>query len=137
MTFSAVSAALFFHPVFVKMTRSTEKFVAHLSLVLAEERPVGVVELLDDLEGPPPVEHVVTDEVGLHPLGHGVVPRVPQRLARLAEQQIRVAYQLVERVQMASGPFDELQRLGQLAHGVHRGITRVSHRGDIPAPTTP
>ncbi|MCW2685436.1 MAG: hypothetical protein JWR37_326 [Mycobacterium sp.] len=72
------------------------QFVPNSPIVLPEERPVAVVELLDDLKGPPPVQDVAAHHLGFQLIRNGVVARGPQLLARLTEQQIRMPHQLME-----------------------------------------
>ena len=86
------------------------------ALVIAQHRPVVVVEFLDHLEGPAAVEHVATHHFFRQPIGDRAVARRAQLVAGLADQQIGVAHQLVEGIQMAAGPLNPLQRLGERAH---------------------
>ena len=105
------------------MPRPVLQLVPDPTLVLAESRPVDVVELLDDLKRPSAIEHVAADHVFFHPVGDGAVPGGTQLVARLTEQQVCVAYQLMKRVQVTAGALDVLQRLGHPARGLDSLVT--------------
>ena len=76
-----VRAALLLHPGLVQVPTAVRERVAGLLLQLAEQRPVRVVVLLDDLEGPPALDHVAADQLALDPVGR----RGVAGLAQLAE----------------------------------------------------
>ena len=53
-------------------------------------------------------------------VGDGAVPGGTQLVARLTQQQVGVAHQLMKRVQVTAGALDVLQRLGHRADGLDR-----------------
>src|SRR3954452_21204912 len=100
------------------MAAAARELVADRALVLAEHGPVAVVELLDDLEGPAAGEHVAPDELALDALRQRRRAGRAQRLERLVELEVGLANELVERVEVAAGALERLQRLG---HSGRRG----------------
>ena len=96
------------------------QLIAGPTLVLAENRPVAVVELLDDLKRPAPVEYVPADHVGLQPVGDGWVPGSAKLVGRLAKEQVGMPHELMKLIQMPPGAFDVFQRLGQRTHRLDR-----------------
>ena len=111
-----------FHLRLEHVARTLLQFVTHAPFVVAKQRPVVVVELLDDLERPAPVEDVAADDLGLEAVGHRFAAGLTQFVARLAEQKITVTHQLMERVQVAACPLHPFQRLGHRADGFHRRL---------------
>ena len=111
MAGATLGAAPLLHFGLEHMPAALLKLVAHLAFVVAEHRPVVVVEVLDDLESPAAVEHVAADEFGLQAFGDGVATGVSQLVARLTEQQVGASHQLVKRVQVSARPFHPLQGL--------------------------
>ena len=91
------------------------QFVADTSLVITEDRPVPVVELLDHLKGPATLEHVAPDEFDAEPLGYVPMAGLFQRFTCLAQQQVGTAHQLMEGVQVSAGAFDPFERLGDFS----------------------
>ncbi len=79
VTGSAPGPSLLLHLGLEHVARALLQLLTHRSLVFAEDRPVDVVELLDHLERPPPVEHVAADQIALQPIGQR--PRAPRRAA--------------------------------------------------------
>ena len=102
------------------------QFCSHSALVGTELRPVTIVEFLDDLKRPPARQHVAADEFGLKPAGHGAVSGRVELVARLAQQQVGMADELMERVEVTAGPFDELEGFGDLADSAD-GVVGQSH----------
>ena len=43
-------------------------------LVVAKDRPLVVVEFLDDLARPPPVQHIAAHQLTFQPVGDDLVP---------------------------------------------------------------
>ena len=115
VTLLSVGAAALLHLCLEGVTDATQQLVADSALVLAEQRPVIVVELLDHLEAPPAIEHVPPHQLRLQPLRDRGVAGVAQIRGGLAQQQVGVPHQLVERVQMPTRSLDELQRFRDLA----------------------
>lgn len=109
VTGSAVRASFVLHPRFEQVSFASDEIVAHPAFVIAELGPVAVVELLDDLERPPPVQHVAANQFGLQAVGHVAVARLAQFVAGVTEEQIGVPHQLVKRVQVPAGAFDVLE----------------------------
>ena len=66
---SAVGATTLLHLCLEHMSDTALEFIPDLSVVLSKLRPVVVVEVFDDLEGPPVFDHVPTDHVFLQPVG--------------------------------------------------------------------
>jgi len=98
------------------------QFVAHATLVVAESRPIAVVELFDDLERPPALKNVAPDHVRLQPLGRCGMTRRSQLRARFPKGQVGVTHQLMERVEVTAGALDEFERLRNLADGGYRVV---------------
>lgn len=98
------------------------QLVADLLLVVAEHRPVVVVEVFDDLKRPPPVQDVAADELGSKPVRDGVVAGVAQLVARVTEEQVGAAHQLMEGVQLAACPLHPFQCFRDGAHCFHGGV---------------
>ena len=95
-----------------------------------ERRPVGVVVLLDDLEGPP------ASGITLRPTSSRSsrsatlgVAGVAEQPAGLAELEVGGAGELVEGVEVPAGPLDRLQGLAELAdRGDDRRLSGRSSR---------
>src|SRR5690606_22352383 len=85
--------------------------VAHVLLDPAERLVVPVVVLLDDLERPPPRQHVPPDQLPLHRVRQIPVPGLPQQPHGLVELPVRPPGQLMERVQMPPRLLRRLQCL--------------------------
>ena len=138
-----MATAPLLHLRFEYVADSPLKFVPNAPFVFAERRPVVVVEILDDLKGPPAVNHIAADDLGLEPLGDRIVAGGAQSVARLAQQQIGMSHQLMKRVQLTPCPLDTLQGLRNGADGLDRRIIhrvgahafirfRLGHRRGIP-----
>lgn len=80
--------------------------------------PVGVVVLVDHLEGPTTGEHVATDEFVSHRSGQLAMAGVSEGVGSVAEQSVRVTGELVEVVEVTACTFDPFDGLGQLAECV-------------------
>ncbi len=104
------------------MVAAVRQFVAGRRLQGLEGFVVGGVVGLDDLEGPVSGDDVAAEDLPPHPVGPSVVPRRAQQLHRLVEFEVRGAGELVQRVEVAAGPFGRLQCLGQGAQGFHGGV---------------
>ena len=89
MPHSAVGAPLVLHLCLVDVSLTCDERVTHATLVVAELRPVPVVELLDDLKGPPALQHVATDQFRLQAFGDFAVSGRPQIVTGLAEPKTR------------------------------------------------
>lgn len=98
------------------------KVLANPPLVLPKSRPVVVVELLDDLEGPATLEDVAPDHVRTQPLGGVAVAGLLQRIARVTQQQVGVSHQLVEGVEVTTRALHEFKRFGKFSDGVDGGL---------------
>jgi hypothetical protein len=70
-----VRAPPFFHLGFNDVAHAALERVAEVTLMLAKHRPAVVVEFFENLERPPPVEHVAADHVVQAP-GSLAVPGV-------------------------------------------------------------
>src|SRR5690606_741077 len=127
----AVGALALLHAGLVDVTAAVGERVAHLALDLAEQRPVAVVVVLDDLERPAALDDIATDQVALDPLGDVVTAGLAQHPGGLAQLDVRAAGQLVERVQVAAGPLARLQRLRHLADGVDDRVGHALGRGVV------
>ena len=99
---------------FVQVAYTAGQLLARGALQLPEDRPVAVVVLLHDLEGPVTRDHIAADQVPVDPGGYGVVASLAQGGHRVAELDVGRPGQLVERVQVAAGPLAGLQRLDSL-----------------------
>src|SRR5690606_32299523 len=105
-------------------------------LDLAEQRPVAVVVVLDDLERPAALDDIAAEQVALDAFGDVVATGVTQGLHGLAERDVGAAGQLVERVQVPTRALTGLQRLGDLTDRVddlvrHACGRRVLGRGEL------
>ena len=110
------------HVWFEYMADALLQFVTHPPFVVAEHRPVVVVELLDHLESPASVKNVAADDFLLEPAGHRVVAGRAKFVARLTEQEVGMAHQLMKRVQLAPRALHTLQRLGHGADSLDRRV---------------
>jgi hypothetical protein len=122
----AVGTAALLHIRLEHMTRTLLQFLTQASLLVAEHRPVVIVELLDDLERPASVKDIAPDDFGLESVCHRVVPGFAQLVARLPKQEIAMAHQLMERVQVAACSLDAFQSLGHGADGLDCRIIEAS-----------
>ncbi|PXW31895.1 UNVERIFIED_CONTAM: hypothetical protein DES50_104304 [Williamsia faeni] len=107
---ASVSSSALFHLRLEDMADSAFQFVADPSFVIAEHRPVGVVELFDDLECPPPFDDVAADQIFVETVGDLAMPGRAKVVGGVTEQQVGVTHQLVERIQMTAGALEALQR---------------------------
>ena len=118
------------------MARTLLQFVTHTSFVVAEHRPVGVVEFLDDLKRPASIEDVAADDLRFESVGHRFVAGFAQFVAGLTEQKVGMTHQLMKRVQLAAGTLHELQGLRHSADGLDGRIVDTfwppRHGGHIP-----
>src|SRR3954447_15833349 len=105
------------------MAPAARERLADRPLVLAEDLPVAVVELLDHLERPAAGQDVAADELALDPRGELAGARGTHALERLVELEVGLPDELVEGVQVAAGA---LERLGHPPGG---GDGVVSHLG--------
>ena len=103
---AALGAAALFHLGLEHVPLPAHQLLTHGALVIPQPAPVFVVELLDDLEGPPSVQDVAAHHVGLQRLGDLMLAGVAQLVAGFTEQQIGVAHQLMKRVEVAAGALD-------------------------------
>ena len=96
------------------MAAAGHERVADGALVRAEHGHVVVVELLDDLERPAAGQHVAPEQLVLERGGQLVRPARAEVLEHLVELEVRRADELVERVQVAAGALERLERLAHL-----------------------
>ena len=82
---SAVGATTLLHLCLEHMSDTALEFIPDLSVVLSKLRPVVVVEVFDDLEGPPVFDHIPTDHVFLQSVGLLMVTGIAKCLDRLTE----------------------------------------------------
>ena len=108
----SLRAAALLHLCLVDVAHTLLQFIADASFVVAKHRPVPVVEFLDDLKRPASVEDIAADDFCFESIGDRCMTGITQLVACLADDEIGMAHQLMERVQMPTGAFDELQRLG-------------------------
>ena len=94
-----------------EVSLALHELVACLALEVAERRPVGVVVLLHELEGPAAVEDVATDELGVDPVRQLLMAGLAQQVDRLAESPVGGAGVAVEGVQVAAAHLDRLEGL--------------------------
>ena len=111
----AAGALALLHLGLEEVPLALDQLLAGLALELAERRPVGVVVLLDELEGPPALDDVAADQLGVDPVGQLLVAGLAQLLDRLAEGEVGGAGAAVEGVEVAAALLDDLEGLGQLA----------------------
>ena len=108
-------AAVLLHLRLEEVATPLHELVARLLLEGPERGVVGVVVLLDDLEGPPALEDVATDQLVLQPVGQVVMARLPEPGDGLAEGEVSGAGEAVEGVEVAAGSLDRFECLGELA----------------------
>lgn len=114
-------APTFLHLGFEHMPDSALELVPGTPLVVAERRPVVVVEIFDDLKRPTSFEDVAADQFLLQFVGDLAVTRLPQFVHSIPEQKVGVTHHLMERVEVAACALQTLQRFGQFpdrGHGV-------------------
>ena len=99
------------HLCLVEVSLALDELVAGLALEVAERRPVGVVVLLHELEGPAAVDDVATDELGVDPVRQLLVACLAQQVDSLTESPVGGAGAAVEGVQVATAHLDRLQGL--------------------------
>ena len=118
----------------VHVAPAGEELVAHLLLDGGDGAVVGVVELLDHLVGPPAVEHVAPDDLGVHEIRQPAVAGGGELVGGVAEQEVGAAEQLVEGVEVASGPLQALESLTQRPAGLDRGVVDALAAGPTGRP---
>ena len=96
-----------------------EQAIGHRLLLLTNGRPIQAVELFHDLEAPPAVERVATDDLRADAFGLFGVAGVRQGFGRLAEHLVGVPHHLMELVQVAAGALHPFERFSELADGGH------------------
>ena len=114
----------------VHMAAARDQLLADSALVGAEDLPVGLVELLDDLERPAPRRDVAAQQVGADLLLEVRRAACAQQLQRLVELEVRLADELVEAIQVPSGALDRLERLRHLSGGGDR-LVRCAGRAQV------
>lgn len=114
-----------FHPRFMQVTNAGLQLLPDPPFVVSKQRPVVVVELLDNLIRPSALQDIPPDELGLQPISDRVVAGVPQFVAGLTKQQVGVPHQLMECVQLTACAFDVLQSLGNRADGFHCRLVQL------------
>lgn len=112
---ATVRAASFIHFGFEHVPLAVLQGVAYSLFLATEDRPVVVVEVLDDLKCPASSDDVAAHQFGVQPLCVIVVATGLESADCVAEQQVRVSDQLVQLVQVTSGSLDTFQGLGNLA----------------------
>lgn len=122
MAGSTASSATFLHLGLEQVRDPADQLRLDATHVLDHRPVVLLVELLDDLEGPPPIDHVAADDVAFHGIGDLVVSRGAQQVHRVAELKVSVPHQLVEREQVTARTFDVLDRFGELAGCLDRCV---------------
>src|SRR4051794_5322940 len=95
-----------------------------------DRREVVVVELLDELERPPPIDHVAAHVLALDLVGELSVTGFAEPVDGVTEQQVGAAHQLVPAVEVAACPDQVLVGLAQLADRGDGGV--VDTRGAAP-----
>src|SRR5689334_299979 len=103
-----VGAAALLHLGLVDVAAAAPQGVADRLLVRAEHLPVGVVELLDDLERPAPRDDVAAEQLLLQALRDVVLAALAQAVQDLVERQVGLADQLVEAVEVPAGALELL-----------------------------
>jgi len=127
----AVRAAPLLHVRLEHVARALLQLRTHALFMVTEQRPVVVVELLDDLEGPTSVQDVAAHDFVLESVGHCAMPGLTQLVARFAKQKIGMAHQLMERIQMAAGALHEFERLRYRADGLDRRVVQAGRAPGI------
>lgn len=119
-----VRPSLFLQLSFEHMTAPSHELVSHARLHRLRGNVVEIVELLDDLKGPAPIEHVATDDLGVEPLGELVRTRLAQGHNGVAKEEVGSTHQLVERIEMAPRALDTFKSLADLADSVDKLVGR-------------
>jgi hypothetical protein len=125
----AFRSLVLFHPRLVQVPSALGQLLPCVSFKIAEELPVVVVIVLDDLECPATRDDVSAQQFGFEPIGDGGVPGLPQRFDRVAQLNVGGAGQLVEGVEVPAGAFAGLQGLGQLSECFHRLVADTTRCG--------
>lgn len=116
---------LFFHFRLVDMPASFQKRVAGALFVLAEARPIAIVEFFDDLERPPPGQDIAAHELFFDLLGDFGMPAALECFDGRTQFGVGGADQLVELVEVPTSTLDRFERFGQLPHGSDRTVVRA------------
>ncbi len=116
------ACAVLLHLRLEEVTPAAHELVARPRLEPLERRVVVVVVLLDDLEGPSPLDHVPADELGLELVGQGIVTGLSEEVDGISEGEVGGPRHPVEAVEAAARVLDDLERLGQLAERLDGGI---------------
>lgn len=107
----AAGTLAFLHLGLVEVSLALDELLTGFALEVAERRPVGVVVLLHELEGPATLDDVAADELGIDPVRQLLVAGLAQQVDRLAESPVGGAGAAVEGVQVATAHLDRLQGL--------------------------
>ena len=76
----------------------------------------------DELVAEALLEHVAPDDLLSHALGQRVVTGPVELVGRITEDEVGPAHQLVELVEVTTGPFEPLEGLAEGAAGLDGGV---------------
>jgi hypothetical protein len=119
---SAATAALFLQFSLIDVATPAHQFVSDPLLNVASVGVVPTVELLDDLESPTTVEDIAADEPGPDVVGEFGATRVFEKVRGIASQEVGAADQLMHAVEVATRPFDPLERFADLPGRLHADV---------------
>jgi len=122
----AVSTTALLHLGLEHVPLSVLESVSDTLFLRAKNRPVVVIELLDDLECPATGDDVATHQLVLESSRVFPVAAGPELVGGLTEQTVGVSDQLMHVVQMPPRALDTLERLGQFPHGSDGVVIDVS-----------
>src|SRR5437660_44647 len=113
-----LEASVLSHGLFVGVPATVHEVLLELEHFGTRGVVVVVVEPLDDLEGPSPLEHVATDDIAPERHGFLAVTELRESPGALLEEMVGAADELVERIEVTARSLDVLQPLGGLADRV-------------------
>src|SRR3954451_15138849 len=95
-----VRATVLLHLRLEEVSPALHQAVTSLALQLLEQPVVAVVVVLDDLEGPPPLDDVAADQAGAELAGERVVTGLLEQVHVLAQGQVAHAGEPMEGVEV-------------------------------------
>lgn len=122
MVAATSGAALFFHLGLEQVMLALKQLVPHLLVDGLESGVVAVVVVFDDLERPPPFDHIAPDDLLFDPFGQCAMAGLAKTLNCVIECKVGHTGEAMEGIQEAARIFDGFERFRQFAHRGHGGI---------------